>query len=175
MSESRCRTSWFGIALIIVGAAMLVDHLNIINIAFSSIFWPLLMVIGIFAVGKGFSQNRLRKIYWGTVLFLYSLFFFLRSIDSIELYSFVFLPASFIIFGVGFFMMYLNNFKDWHFLIPALLLTGIGSLFLLTEYGCFSHREVWDAVRTYWPVILILFGLAILLKRYNVKSDIPAS
>lgn len=175
MSVARCRTSWFGIALIIIGVAMLLDHLHIFDIAFSSIFWPLMMIVGIVAVAGGFSQNRRGKIYWGTVLFLYSLFFLLRSIDSIELYSYIFLPASFLIFGIGFFMMYLNNFKDWPFLIPAILLTGIGSLFLLTEYGCFSHREVWDAVRTYWPVILILFGLAMLLKRYNTKSNTPVS
>lgn len=175
MSIARCRTSWFGIALIIIGVAMLLDHLNIVEIAFSSIFFPLMMIVGLVAVAHGFSQNRRGKIYWGTVLFLYSLFFLLRSIDTIELYAYIFLPASFLIFGIGFFMMFLNNLKDWPFLIPAILLTGIGSLFIFTEYGCLSHREVLDIARTYWPVVLILFGVAILLRRYNTKSDTPAS
>lgn len=175
MNNARNKISWFGIALIIIGVAMLLDHLDIYNIAFSSIFWPLMMIIGIVTVAGGFSQNRRGKIYWGTVLFLYSLFFLLRSIDTIEIYGYIFLPASFLIFGIGFFMMFLNNLKDWPFLIPAFILTGIGSLFILTEYGYLSQWELWDIVRTYWPVILILFGLAMLLKRYTTKTDVPAS
>ncbi|MBI4809915.1 MAG: hypothetical protein HY800_00385 [Ignavibacteriales bacterium] len=169
------KTSWFGIALIVIGAAMLLDQLDVLNIDFSTIFWPLLMLIGIVTVGRGFTENRRAKIYWGTVLFLYSLFFLLKSIDYFEIYAHTFFPASFLIFGIAFFMMYLNNFKDWPLLIPAIVLSGIGSIFILTEYGFFYRWDVWDAVRTYWPVILILFGLAILLKRYNTKSDTPAS
>ncbi len=165
MNITRNKISWFGIALIIVGVAMLLNRLNIFNIAFSVIFWPLIMIGGLIAVAHGFSQNRQGKIYWGTVLFLYSLLFLLRSIDTIELYTNIFFASTFLIFGIGFFMLFLNNLKDWHFLIPAILLTGIGSLFIFTEYGCLSHRELLVVVRTYWPVVLILFGVVILLRK----------
>jgi len=176
MSNNTVKISWFGIILIIVGVVMLLDKFQVINISFSSIFWPLMMLVGIIAVGRGYNQNRRGKIFWGTVLFMYALFFFLRSSDYFEVYSHTFFPATFLIFGIAFFMMYLSNMKDWPLLIPAVVLAAAGSLFILNEYGYIYDWEVWDVIRLYWPVILILFGVAILLRRrYTVNSNKPIS
>ena len=165
MNYTRFKTSWFGILLIIFGAAMLMDRLGVINIDFANLFWPLMMIVGLMIVGKGFASDKRGKIYWGTVLFMYSLFFLMRSIDTFELHGYIFFPASFLIFGIAFFMMYLTNLKDWPLLIPSVVLCFIGAMFILTEYGFLYKWEVWDIVRLWWPVILILFGLAMLLRR----------
>mgnify|MGYP001239066332 FL=1 len=165
MNYTRFNTLWFGILLIIFGAAMLMDRLGVINIDFANLFWPLMMIVGLMIVGKGFASDKRGKIYWGTVLFMYSLFFLMRSIDTFELHGYIFFPASFLIFGIAFFMMYLTNLKDWPLLIPAVVLCFIGSMFILTEYGFLYKWEVWDIVRLWWPIILIMFGLAMLLRR----------
>jgi len=165
------KTSWLGVVLIIIGIVMLLDKLDVINVDFGTILWPLLMLVGVIVVARGFSDNRRGKIYWGTVLFLYALFFLLKSIDYFEIYSQTFFPASFLIFGIAFLMMYLNNFKDWPLLIPALVLIALGCVFILTEYGIIYRWDVWNFISVYWPVILILFGIAILLKRTNIKSN----
>jgi len=176
MSNHKYKTSWFGIALMIVGGFMLLERFNVVDIDFATVFWPLMMLIGIVSVGRGFSQERRGKIFWGTVLFLYSLFFLLKSIDSFEIYGYTFFPASFLIFGIAFLMMYLNNFKDWPFLIPAFLLSVVGALFILSEYGFLYRWEVWDIMRLYWPVILILLGLAMLLRRkYHSSAPTQSS
>ncbi len=165
------KTSWLGVVLIIIGIVMLLDKLDVLSVDFNTILWPLLMLIGIVVVTNGFSENRRGKIYWGSVLFLYALFFLLKSIDYFEIYSRTFFPASFLVFGIAFLMMYINNFKDWPLLIPALVLIGLGSVFILTDYGVIYQWDVWNFLRVYWPVILILLGIAILLKQSSIKSN----
>jgi hypothetical protein len=165
MNERNFHLPWFGIALIVFGVALLFNKLGIITVGFHHIFWPLLMLLGIAGVSKGYARNRRGKIFGGTILFLYSLFFFLRSIESVEFHDYMFLPATFLIFGIAFVMMYLHNFRDWFLLIPAFLLCGIGILFILTEYGYLYEWEAWEAVRLYWPIGLILLGVALILRR----------
>jgi hypothetical protein len=171
MNGNVKKISWFGIVLIVLGLFMLLDRFDLIQFHFSSVIWPLMMLLGIMAVARGFNQNRRGKIFWGTTLFLYSLFFLLKSIDYFEIYGQTIFPATFLIFGIAFFMLYINNLKDWPFLIPTVLLTGIGGAFLLSEYGYLYRWDVIDVVRTYWPVILILTGLGLLFRRYNSKPN----
>ena len=75
MKNITPKISWFGIALILVGAVLLLDRFHILHLAFSTVFWPIVMVLALIGVGRGFSQNRRGKIFWNTVWFLYGLFF----------------------------------------------------------------------------------------------------
>ena len=158
----------FAAALIIVGGLLLLRNLDILTLRFSNFFWPLIMILGLVGVGRGFSSDRRGKIFWSTVVFLYALFFFLRSLDSIEVRGHLFIPASFLIFGLAFLMMYLANVREWPLLIPSLVLLGLGSIFVLDEYGYVDGWEVWYSVRQYWPIAIILFGLGILLRRRSL-------
>ena len=49
---------------------------------------------------------------------------------------------------------------------PGIILTSIGTFFLLEDYGPYDFRD-------YWPVILIIIGAAFVLtkKKINVKSN----
>lgn len=168
--NGNVRISWFGIALIIVGMALLLDRFDVIDIDFSTVFWPIVMIAGILLVGRGFSLNGRGKIFWGTVLFLSALFFFLRSSEYVEVYGHMFPPATLLIFGIAFLMLYLHNIRDWYLLIPAVALCGVGIVFILVEYGYLYRWEVWEAVRMYWPIVLILFGVAIMLRRGLIRQ-----
>ena len=171
MEERNTRFPWFGIALIVFGTALLLNKLDLISVQFNHIFWPLMMLLGIAGVSKGYTRNRRGKIFGGTVLFLYSLFFFLRSLDSLDLHRYMFIPATFLIFGIAFVMMYLHNIRDWFLLIPAVLFCGIGILFIMTELGYLYRWEVWEAVHLYWPIGLILLGIAIILRRRGQRTQ----
>ncbi|MBI3765685.1 MAG: hypothetical protein HY277_04180, partial [Ignavibacteriales bacterium] len=164
MVNTNFRVSWFGIALIVMGGALLLDRLHIIDVEFSTIFWSLIMVLGLITAAQGFSQSRRGKVFWGTVWFLFGLFFFLRSLDSIEIHRHMFVPATLLIVGAGFLMMFIQNVRDWYYLIPATILCGIGGLFILADYGYLYRWEVWEAVHLYWPIALILVGIGIILR-----------
>jgi hypothetical protein len=164
METDKQHIPWTGIVLIILGAALLLDRLHVLNIDFSNVFWTLIMLIGIVGVGRGFARNRRGKIFFGTIFFLYGMFFFLRSLDFVELHAHMLFPATLVIFGIAFLMIYLANFRDWFLLIPALFFGGVGVAFMLTELGYLYRWEVWEAVRLYWPIVLILFGVALIFR-----------
>jgi hypothetical protein len=148
-----------------VGALLLLGKLELFHLHFSSVLWPVVMLFSIFGVGRGFTQMRRGKIFWGTFGFLYGLFFFLRSADFVEVPARLFVPASFLIVGIAFFMTYLAKVKDWFFLIPAGIATAVGTLFLLADLNYLSYWEVADTLHTYWPVILIIIGIMFLFRR----------
>lgn len=57
--------------------------------------------------------------------------------------------------GLGFVLMYLLGKKEPGLLVPAVVLLGLGLLFLVN----------WDLHGFFWPVILIGIGLFLLLRR----------
>jgi hypothetical protein len=46
----------------------------------------------------------------------------------------------------------------------GLLLIAIGTIFLLKSLGVIQ-LTVWQIFRTYWPVLLILLGISIIMRR----------
>jgi hypothetical protein len=54
-------------------------------------------------------------------------------------------------------------------LIPALVLIVLGTLFLMENLGV-SGIDVSELIRTWWPVLLILAGVSLLLKRMGATS-----
>ena len=163
--EEKYSIPWFGVVLIVAGSLLLLGKLHLLRISYWQIVWSLVMFFGMIRVGRGFTQNRRGKIFWGTSLFLFGLFFFLRTIESLDIHLYMFSSSMFLIFGLAFFMVYLSNVRDWYVLIPSLLLIAVGVLLLLGEFGYISQWEVWDAIHLYWPIALILLGLGIILRR----------
>jgi len=165
MSKERSRFPWFGIALIILGGVLLMKRFFDLTVAFWQVFWGLLVLLGFVGVARGFSGNNRWKVFWSSVLFFYGLFFFLHTIDAIYINGNLFFPASFLIFGFSFIMAYILDLRDWYLLIPGLTLTLCGAAFLMTQFGYFDSWELWDIIRRYWPVLLILFGAGMILRR----------
>jgi uncharacterized membrane protein len=165
MPDKKTSISWFGLGLVVVGGLLLMGKMELFHLRFSSIFWPVIMLLSIFGVGRGFSQLRRGKIFWGTFGFLYGLFFFLRSADFVDVPARLFVPATFLIVGISLFMTYLAKVKDWFFLIPAGIAGAVGTLFLLADLEYLSYWEVADTLHMYWPVILIALGVIFLFRR----------
>ena len=159
------RFPWFGLFLIAFGVVLILRKWYIVDIEFMTLIWGLLMLLGFVGVVRGFTDNARGRIFGSTVLFLYSLFFLLRSIDAVEMRAHMFFPATFLIFGIAFLMIYLSNLRDWYLLVPALALGGIGAAFVMANLGYLYAGEVWDVITSYWPVVLILVGVSMLLRR----------
>ena len=156
---------FIAVALIALGAVLLLDRLGVIHFGFELAFWSLAMIFGLTRVVQGFSRNGKGRIFGGTLLFLWGLFFLLRSSDIVEFHAGMFPAAVFLIFGIALLMMFLNNFREWELLIPSVVLCGIGAALVLGELGYIDRYDVWEAVRLYWPVGLVGVGVALLLRR----------
>src|SRR5512135_230609 len=113
MKPQRSRLPWFGVGLVLFGLFLLFRKFGYIDAGFGQIFWGLVMLWGIVAVGRGYGDGRRGKIFWGTVLFLFGLFFLLQTFESIEVRAYTFFPSLFLILGIAFLMVYLHDMHDW--------------------------------------------------------------
>ncbi len=163
--QEKVRIPWLAVFLIVLGSILLLKKLQLIRISYSEITWSVMMLFGLYRVVRGFSYHRRWKVISGTSMFLFGLFFFLSSFESLDL-SFYMLPSVlFLIAGIALLMGFMINVRDLYMLVPSLVFAGIGAALLLAEFGYLSHWEVWDAVHLYWPVIIILIGLVMILRR----------
>lgn len=169
MSRTANRVSLLGLFLIAFGLVILLKKFHVIHIQSAELVWPLLAIMGLFLTGRGLIDNKRGKIVWGTVLFLYSIFFFLRSLDTVYVPIDLILPATFMIFGIVGIMLFVSRPGDWYFLIPGLLLLAVGASVLLSEYGYWYGWEMRQFVKTWWPAALVLFGAGMILRHRKPK------
>jgi hypothetical protein len=144
---------------------MLLDRLDVIRFGWQPVFWTLTAAFGIAKAVDGFGRKKSGRVFWGAILFLFGTYNLLHDLDVVELRSYWVLPAMLVIVGLSFLMMYISAPKEWHLLIPAILILGIGVVMIMTECGYFHRYDVFEAVRMYWPVGLILFGGAMVARR----------
>ena len=67
-------------------------------------------------------------------------------------------------------MIFVQDTKEWGVLIPGILLSGIGSVYIFVKLGHLGFYMITRIVEVYWPLLLIAIGLSLLLRR----SIIPA-
>jgi hypothetical protein len=164
------KVSWFGVGLILVGVAMLLDRFDVFSFGWMPVLWALVAVLGLVKAIDGFGKKKSGRVFWGTFWFLFGTYSLLRYIDVVELRSYWWLPALVLMLGFSQLMKYANTPKEWHLLVPAVLLLAIGAAMVLTEFGYFYHHDVVEAIRIYWPVGLIFFGLSLIMQRTLSQS-----
>jgi len=160
---------FFGVFLILIGLGIFFDKLNLFAFTWSRL-WPIgLIIIGIWATVSAFIYNQRGKIFAGTFIFLFGILYFLKNYNYISLRHDIFLPALMIVIGLSFFMLFVFEPKDWGVLIPSLIFICIGLLITFTRLGYLFYYEVWDFLAIYWPIILILIGISMLISKGKSK------
>jgi hypothetical protein len=159
------RFSWLGVGLIVIGTAMILDRLDVISWSWHVALWALLALFGAYKVVSGFQWKHSGGAFWGTMLFLFGLYGVVRKLDLIDVPSYLCAPLLMVMVGTSFLVMYISKPKDWHLIVPALSFLAIGGVLLLTEVGVLYRWDVLPLIKSYWPVTLILFGLALILSR----------
>ena len=141
-----------GIILIVLGVLFLIANLSNVHL---DAFWP------VFVLGPGVAFIVLffrdRKEYGllmpGTILTVIGLLFFACTFTGWDQMQHLW-PLFIMAPGVGFVMMYLFGRHERGFLIPAVILIGLGLVFLLDA----SESEY------LWPILLIAAGLLFLIR-----------
>ncbi|MBI2619033.1 MAG: hypothetical protein HYW57_03030, partial [Ignavibacteriales bacterium] len=154
-----------GSLLIIVGIALLLRRLDIVSLRWDTLFWLGGLAGGGFLVADGFVRSKRGRVFWGSVLFLGSLYFVLLRFGVLLRYDFPLVPILFVVFGLSFFVLYLSDLGEVTLLIPALLFTGLGGGAILWWWEVFEWYELREILRIYWPIILVLWGTALLVRR----------
>jgi hypothetical protein len=159
------RFSWFGAALILLGITMLLNRLNVVPWSWHIAAWAMLALFGVDRALRGFQHTQGWRVFWGTMVFLVGLYNILRGLDIVELRSYFFFPVLMLMLGLSFLAMYLCRPAEWHLLIPTLSFLGLGVILMMTEIGYLYRWDVMPFIKSYWPVVLILFGVALLVNR----------
>ncbi len=170
MSRTANRVSLLGLFLIGFGLVILLRKFHVIDVRTGELIWPFLAVLGLFMTGRGLVDSRKGKIVGGTVLFLYSIFFLLRSMDRVYVPIDLIVPATFLIFGIVALMLFVNKPGEWYYLVPAVVLLAIGGLVMLSEYGYWYGWEARQFLKTWWPAALVLFGAAMILRHRRPRA-----
>lgn len=172
------RSSVFGIFLIVLGSVLLLDRLGVISFGWGRIFWLFLGIWGAVLALQGFTMKRRGRIFWGSLLFFLGILFSLDAWDLIWLTDELGVGGMSLALGLAFVMLYVFEPRNLGVLAPAVLFVGFGAAMILVEYGYLDWWEVRRTIRHYWPVVLILWGAAILLKRRpqaSPSSSLPAN
>lgn len=165
---AQYRLPIIGIVLVLLGVALLLDQMEIIAIGGWTLLWVGLGIYGGATVARSFVVRDRRKVFIGTLLFLAGILFTLRRLDLVAGAAPVIIPAFIVMFGLGFFMLFVFDPHDAHLLIPAVLFVGLGAALMMTELGYWYVRDVWHTIGTYWPLLLVLAGVMMLLRKRNV-------
>jgi hypothetical protein len=165
MEHSKMQFPWFGAGLIVVGAAMLLHRIGVVNFGWHAALWGIVALFGAFKLVTAFTTGRAGAAFWGTVLFVAGAYQAMEDLNLVYVSSYLLFPWTVVLVGVGFLMMFAVKPKNWHVLVPSVVFMGAGTLMVLSEMGYFDRWEVVDAFRQYWPIALILFGITLLLNR----------
>jgi hypothetical protein len=152
---------WLGGLLIACGALFLA--INLLEIGWRQI-WPLLFFAGAAINFLIFLTNRRNfgVLMPATILLVYGALFQFCALTDWDYMSELW-PTFILGPGLGLLMMYLLGKRDRGLLVPAFILIGLSAIF----YVAFGPLQRFGR---YWPVLLILAGLILLLMRQKQQT-----
>ncbi len=159
------RIPFFGIFLVVLGVGLLLHQLNIVSIDGESMVLFGLVAYGAITIIRSFLTNVRSSLFFASLCFFSGVLLFLGKYDLVEHSPFVYIPGFLMVFGMSFLMLYLYNMREYHLLVPAAIFLALGVAFMMTEVGYWYPSDVKEAVRTYWPAALILFGILLLFRK----------
>lgn len=158
-----------GIFLIGLGLLLLFHKLNLFYFDWSRTYPMIFMLIGVTLLISSIMNKISSAIFWGTIFFLIGILFFLRNFNFIDYYYIHDIwPTFLIIFGIAFVILFIVNPKDWGVLIPGTILLFFGTTFLFKNFHYWRAQEL---IQRYWPLILIVIGIGIILGSLKKKIE----
>jgi hypothetical protein len=157
--------SLFGILLIVLGISLILNRLHVLHYRWHTILWIGLAAIGLVSVIQAFVTRRRGVVFWGSLLFFVSVAFVVRHL-AITDFGARDLPATIsLAIGLSFLMMYFYDPRRFGTLIPVIFFGGYGALYYLWWWDIIDWFDVRYYVHTYWPVLIILWGLSLIFRR----------
>jgi hypothetical protein len=158
-------SSRVGIALVAVGAVLLLRATGLLAFDWKTLFWVLLGVGGAVLVVRGFQRGTTARVFWGTLLFLGAVFELLRAVPQLDVTSYYTVPAFVLALGLAFVTAFICKPRSLPLLVGAVVFCLLAAGIWMVEFGFLYRYEVVSAVRDYWPVALILLGASLLIPR----------
>lgn len=162
------RTSGFsalGVFLILAGGGLLLRGFGLLPFSWGEVVWTALGAFGLSLVINAAIQHRRGGVFIGSLLFFFSALVLLRRTVWCGATPFDWSANIMLVIGASFLVLYLFDPKRFGILAAVVFFGGIGTLYYLWWMDVLDAFTVRHYVRTYWPVLLILLGLGVVLKR----------
>ena len=158
----------FAISLIILGAGLLLIWSGILVYDPEMLIGIILSALGISNTNFSFRNNNRKMIVISTILFLIGVVLIVKNTYEIVDSRGLVLVSILFISGSSFLILFVDNVKQKTFLYSglALILASYFSITVLRGFGLFDWlKTVGDFLEIFWPVILIVLGLSIFIKK----------
>jgi hypothetical protein len=157
--------SVFGIFLILLGIGLILNKLHLLRYGWGTIIWVCLAVAGFAAVVQAFIVRRRGVVFWGSLLFFVSIAMLVHRYAVLD-FEPSNLPATMsIALGLSSLMVYFYDPRRFGVLIPVIIFGGYGVLYYLWWWDIVDWFDVRYYVLTYWPILVILWGLSLIFHR----------
>ena len=154
---------WIGLWYLARRIFIFTDYWNLITPFF-------LVGFGLFLFIETLRRNQTNTLFWGVVFSLIGVFFVMRNFGIIPFYySDEYWPIFLLAIGLAFFAQFIMKPADWGVLIPSIIFLTIGVGFSLHTFQ-YSFLGVRLFFNTYWPLLLILIGIIVILGGLKEKS-----
>lgn len=159
----RTNIIW-GVLLIIIGVLILLNKVYSINLLSISFLWPLFILIpGLSFEFEYFSSRRDAGVLVpGGILTTIGVLFLFQTYTNWRFAEIIW-PVCVLSVALGLFQLYIFGQKSSGLLIPVFILGTVGGIGLLTIL--FGQLLPWLSYSLLFPIIIILLGIYILLKK----------
>jgi hypothetical protein len=157
----------FGIFLILLGVGLFLNKIHLMDHGWKTIFWICLGLVGLATVIHAFISRRQNRVFWGSLLFFVSSAMVAHRMIVFDSAPWDF-PAVFsLALGLSFLVQFVYDPRRFGVLIPALLFGGYGAFYYLWWFDIIDWFDMKHYLYTYWPVLVILWGLSLIFQKKN--------
>ena len=149
-------------------AATLLRIINVIALDVEELYGYGFILYGIATVYTTFGEENKVMLFLGSVIFLLGIVISLPAHFDIIRISDLFLPSALLIGGISLFVVYLDDTKNIILLIASFILLLSGTVLVFISRTIIIpvfFESILDFIVVYWPVLLIVSGITIILKR----------
>ena len=159
-----------GIFLIGLGLWMLADHVPSIRLIWTDYFYYVLLFCSALLFAEAIRKKNSSPVFLAVITLIIGSFFALRTNGIIFNWTQPVWPIFPFALGIAFFSLFLIRPQDWGVLIP-------GALFLFFSISAGAEAmfdkdlELTDLFSMYWPVVVIVIGIGVVVSGFLVKGQ----
>ena len=158
----------FGFLLILIGGAILLGRLDVLRIGWFELYPIMITALGLLFLILALVNREKGTLFPATFFLTIGIYFILRNFDILPFYEiYEIWPIFMLALGLAFLVLFISAPKNWGVMIPGSIFLFFGVIFLVENIG--AHIWWIDLVSQYWPLMLVVIGLSIILSHMTKK------
>lgn len=156
-----------GIILIIIGGLILLNQFQIFSLSGKNLMGITSILLGLLLLKKSFSSLKYKGLLGGSFFVIWGILLIVFTYSDQPLGHTLFFGNVFLSLGLAslIYFIFSGAGRSVH-LFVFLLFASMGGTMIAAYYGKLDVWQLEDILDTYWPVILIVLGIFILVDSY---------